>query len=346
MSSKKVLPKGRRYTDQQKEQAVRLVLLARGEGRGYAAVQRISDQLGYGVESVRQWVKQADIDAGAKAGLSTSERERMREMEAEIRELRRVNGILEAAASFFGAARPPIEALIEFIDREKERFGVEPICRALSAHECKIAPSTYYARKTRPPSARTQQDTVWVPILLALWTVNYRVYGAHKLWKAALRDGHQIGRDQVARLMRSMQIRGATRVRRVRTTIRDDSNPRSPDLVKRDFTAERPNRLWLTDITYVPTWSGVAYVCFIIDAYSRMIVGWRVAAHMRTDMVLDALSMASWSRGTRLEGLITHSDAGSQFTSLRYGERLAELGAVPSIGTVGDSYDSTPSLRP
>lgn len=160
--------------------------------------------------------------------------------------------ILEAAASFFGAARPPIEALIEFIDREKVRFGVEPICRVLSAHDCKIAPSTYYARKTRPVSRRAQQDALWVPVLLALWTLNYRVYGAHKLWKAALRDGHQIGRDQVARLMRTMQIKGATRMRRVRTTIRDDSNPRSPDLVKRDFTAQRPNRLWLTDITCRP----------------------------------------------------------------------------------------------
>lgn len=299
-------------------------------------MQRIADQLGYGVESVRQWVKQADIDAGVRAGLSSEDRERMRDMEAEIRELRRVNGILEAAASFFrGGARPPLEALITFIDREKERFGVEPICRVLSAHGCKIAPSTYYARKTRPLFARAVQDAVWVPILLALWTVNYRVYGAHKLWKAALRDGHQIGRDQIARLMWTMQIKGAIRMRRVRTTIRDDANGRAPDLVKRDFTADRPNRLWLTDITYVPTWSGVAYVCFITDAYSRMIVGWRVAAHMRTDMVLDALSMASWSRGTRLEGLVTHSDAKSQFTSIRFGERLAELGAVPSIGTVG-----------
>jgi putative transposase len=137
--------------------------------------------------------------------------------------------------------------LITFIDREKERFGVEPICRVLSAHDCKIAPSTYYARKTRPLSARAIQDAIWQPILLALWTANYRVYGVHKLWKAARRDGHELGRDQVARLMRAMQIKGATRMRRVRTTIRDDSAPRSPDLVKRDFTADRPNRLWLTD---------------------------------------------------------------------------------------------------
>ena len=230
--------------------------------------------------------------------------------------------------------------MITFIDREKERFGVEPICRVLTAQDCKIAPSTYYARKTRPASARSTRDALWVPVLMALWVSNYRVYGAHKLWRAAQRAGHEIGRDQVARLMRTMDIKGVTRLRRVITTRRDDSAPRAPDLVKRDFTAESPNRLWVTDITYVPTWSGVAYVCFIIDVYSRMIVGWRVAAHMRTDMVLDALSMASWSRGTALEGLIAHSDAGSQFTSVRYGERLAELGAVPSIGTVGDSYDN------
>ena len=218
--------------------------------------------------------------------------------------------------------------MIEFIDREKQRFGIEPICRVLTAHDCKIAPSTYYARKTRPLSARAVQDALWKPILLALWTVNYRVYGVHKLWKAALRDGHVIGRDQVARLMRTMQIRGATRMRRVRTTIRDDSAARSPDLVKRDFTAKRPNRLWLTDITYVPTWSGVAYVCFIIDAYSRTIVGWRVAAHMRTDMVLDALSMASWSRGTHLEGLITHSDAGAQGGFNRWSQHWSVGGSV------------------
>jgi putative transposase len=230
--------------------------------------------------------------------------------------------------------------LIEFIDREKERFGVEPICRVLTAQDCKIAPSTYYARKKRPPSVRALRDQVWMPILMAIFVTDYRVYGAHKLWKAARREGHDIGRDQVARLMRQMGIRGVTRERTVRTTVRDDTAPRAADLVKRDFTADRPNRLWLTDITYVATWSGFAYVCFITDAYSRMIVGWRVAGHMRTDMVLDALSMASWSRGTRLEGLVAHSDAGSQFTSVRYGERIAELGAAPSIGTVGDSYDN------
>jgi len=226
--------------------------------------------------------------------------------------------------------------MVDYIDAHRAEFGVEPICKALQ-----VAPSTYYAAKTRPMSARSVRDAMLIPILVAIWMTNYRVYGAHKLWKAARRAGHEIGRDQVVRLMRTAGIEGVSRRRRkVRTTCSDPSAPRPADLVKRDFTAEAPNALWVTDLTYVPTWSGFAYVCFIIDAYSRMIVGWRVASHMRTDMVLDALEMARWSRGTQLEGLRCHSDAGSQFTSVRYGERLADLGAVPSIGTVGDSYDN------
>jgi putative transposase len=203
-----------------------------------------------------------------------------------------------------------------------------------------VAPSTYYASKARPPSARACRDTVIGPALRALWEDNYRVYGARKLWKAARRAGHDIGRDQVARHMRAAGLVGARRGKRVRTTKPDPTAARHPDLVRRDFTATAPNQLWVTDLTFVPTWAGVAYVCFIVDAHSRMIVGWRVAPHMRTTMVLDAIEMARWSRGKALAGLRCHSDAGSQFTSIRYGERLAEIGAVPSIGTVGDSYDN------
>jgi putative transposase len=225
--------------------------------------------------------------------------------------------------------------MVEFIDHNRGDLGVEPICNVLQ-----FAPSTYYAAKKRQPSARAKRDAMLIPILVAIWTANYRVYGAHKLWKAARRAGHEIGRDQVARLMKVAGIVGVSRRRRLRTTRRDDQAARHPDLVQRHFVAERPNDLWVTDLTYVPTWSGVAYVCFIIDACSRMIVGWRVAAHMRASMVVDALDMAAWSRGTRLDGLRCHSDAGSQFTSVRYGERLAELGAVPSIGSGGDSYDN------
>lgn len=203
-----------------------------------------------------------------------------------------------------------------------------------------MAPSTYYSAKSRPPSVRSKRDAVMAPIVRQLWEENYRVYGARKIWKAAQRAGHQIGRDQVARLMSAEGIEGVRRTKRVRTTRPDPEAPRHPDLVGRQFTAETPNQLWVTDLTYVPTWAGVAYVCFIIDACSRAIVGWRVASHMRTSMVLDAIEMARWSRGTTLTGLRCHSDAGSQFTSIRYGERLAEIGAVPSIGTVGDSYDN------
>ncbi|MCW2832793.1 MAG: transposase [Nocardioides sp.] len=224
---------------------------------------------------------------------------------------------------------------VEFIDGNRDEFGVEPICRVLQ-----IAPSVYYAAKTRPASPRSQRDAVTGPAIEQLWHDNYRVYGARKLWKAAQRAGHDIGRDQVARLMRTAGIQGVSRTKGLRTTKRDPGAPRHPDLVDRDFTATGPNQLWVTDLTYVPTWAGVAYICFITDAYSRKIVGWRAAPHMRTTMVLDAIEMARWSRGTHLEGLRCHSDAGSQFTSIRYGERLAEIGAVPSIGTVGDSYDN------
>src|SRR5680860_697325 len=154
------------------------------------------------------------------------------------------------------------------------------------------------------------------------------------------RAGEDVGRDQVARLMRQLGIQGVRRGNKVRTTRPDEQADRHPDLVDRKFVADRPDALWVTDLTFVPTWAGVAYVCFIVDAFSRRIVGWRVAGHMRTAMVLDALEMARWSRGTRLEGLVCHSDAGSQFTSIRYGERLAEFGATPSIGSVGDSYDN------
>jgi putative transposase len=229
--------------------------------------------------------------------------------------------------------------MVAFIDQERDEFDVELICRVLP-----IASSTYYAAKRREsePSARTVRDALMMTILMAIWVANRKVYGAHKLWKAAQRAGHEIGRDQVARLMRTMGIEGISRRRRkVFTTIADPDAVRAPDLVNRDFTAAEPNQLWVTDLTYVPTRTGMAYVCFIVDAFSRRIVGWRVASHMRTSMVLDALEMARRSRGVRrFVGLVTHADAGSQFTSVRFTERLDEIGARPSIGTVADSFDN------
>ena len=229
--------------------------------------------------------------------------------------------------------------IVEFIDANRDELGVEPICKVLQ-----VAPSTYYAAKRRElaPSARAVRDAVMMQILMVLWVTNRKVYGAHKLWKAAIRAGHSTGRDQVVRLMHRLDIEGVSRRRKkVFTTRQDPDAVRAPDLVNRNFTADRPDALWVTDLTYVPTRSGMAYVCFIVDAFSRRIVGWRVASHMRTEMVLDALEMARRSRGNRrLIGLVTHSDAGSQFTSVRFTERLDEIGARPSIGTVADSYDN------
>jgi putative transposase len=225
--------------------------------------------------------------------------------------------------------------MVAFIDAHRGEFGVAPICEVLQ-----VAPSTYYTARARPLSARGLRDEALLPVLVGIWTANYQVYGARKLWKAARRAGVDVGRDQVARLMRLAGIQGTTRRRRVRTTRPDLHAARHPDLVNRDFTARAPNQLWVTDLTYVPTWAGVAYVCFITDAFSRRIVGWRVASTMRTDMVLEALEMARHARGARLDGLRCHSDAGSQFTAVRYGERLAEIGATPSIGSVGDSFDN------
>ncbi|MDP1794071.1 MAG: IS3 family transposase [Acidimicrobiales bacterium] len=334
-------PTTRRYSEAEKERAVRAVRQLRKElGTDHGTIKRVADQLDIGVETLRGWVKQAEIDAGVKPGVTTAEAERLKQLEQENRELRRANEILRRASGFLrGGARPPIEVIVAFVDANRDELGVEPICNVL-----RIAPSTYYAAKRREmvPSARAIRDAVMMQVLMVLWVTNRKVYGAHKLWRAASRAGHDIGRDQVARLMRTMQIEGVSRQRRkVFTTRQDPDAVRAPDLVKRNFRADRPDMLWVTDLTYVPTRSGMGYVCFIVDAFSRRIVGWRAASNMRTDMVLDALEMARRSRGNRrLIGLVTHSDAGSQFTSVRFTERLDEIGARPSIGTIADSYDN------
>jgi putative transposase len=178
-------------------------------------------------------------------------------------------------------------------------------------------------------------------MLMALWVTNFSVYGKRKLWKASKRAGIDIGREQTARIMRELGIRGATREKKRFTTKSDPAAVRAPDLLHRDFTATRPNERWVTDFTYCSTWSGIIYVAFIIDIYSRRIVGWKAARSMTTPLVLDALNMAAWARRhVGIDGVICHSDAGSQYTSIAYTERLEDVGAAPSIGTIGDSYDN------
>jgi len=185
------------------------------------------------------------------------------------------------------------------------------------------------------------RDAVLMPLLLALWVRNYSVYGRRKLTKAARKAGHNVGRDQVARLMRELGIRGASRSKKRFTTNADPEQVRAPDLVKRDFTATGPNEKWVADFTYCSTWSGIVYVAFVVDVFSRRIVGWKAARTMTAPLVIDALNMAAWTRSdVDLAGVICHSDAGSQYTSIAYTDRLEEVGAAPSIGTIGDSYDN------
>ncbi len=180
-----------------------------------------------------------------------------------------------------------------------------------------------------------------IPILVALWVANYSVYGRRKLTKAARKAGHDIGRDQVARLMRAAGIRGASRAKKRFTTRQDPAALRAPDLVKRNFVATGPDQLWVADFTYCSTWSGVVYVAFVIDVFSRRIVGWKASYSMSVNLVIDALNMAAWTRRhSALDRLVCHSDAGSQYTSIAYTERLDDIGASPSIGTVADSYDN------
>jgi putative transposase len=223
-----------------------------------------------------------------------------------------------------------------FIESRRAAFGVEPICRALG-----VPISTHYARRSRKPSPRALRDAELVEAIREVRTGYRRVYGARKTWRELRRRGvDDCGRERVARLMRAQGWRGVRRGRGVRTTRADVAADRARDLVQRRFVASGPNQLWVADLTYVRTYAGFAYLAFILDVYSRRIVGWQIAIHMRTELVLDALEMAHALRQPAAGGLIAHTDRGSQYTSLRYTDRLDELGIAPSVGSVGDAYDN------
>ena len=228
-----------------------------------------------------------------------------------------------------------------FIDRYRTRFGVEPICRVLRERNVGIAPSTYYAYKSRPPSARAQRDGWLTDQILRVHQENYGVYGAVKVWAQLNREGTRVARCTVERLMRNAGLRGVSRGRRkVRTT--EPSTTHYPaDLVERNFAAGAPDRLWVADLTYIRTRAGWVYAAFIIDTYSRYIVGWQTATTLRASLAVDALEMALATRRRRNpQGLIHHSDRGSQYLSVRYTTRLAESQIVSSVGSRGDSYDN------
>ncbi|MEQ9005363.1 MAG: IS3 family transposase [Pseudomonadales bacterium] len=332
----------KKYSPEVRERAVRLVLEhEREHASQWAAMESIAGKIGCTAETLRKWVRQAERDQGKRAGLSSSERDRLKALERENKELRRANEILKTASAFFGpgGARRPTEEMIAYIDDHKDQYGVEPICKVLP-----IAPSVYYEHRARradparcPP--RVRRDMALSPEIRRVHRENFGVYGARKVWLQLLREELPVARCTVERLMRSQGLQGVRRGKRLWTTIPDEAAQRPRDLVERQFNAVRPNQLWVADFTYVSTWTGFVFVAFVIDVFARRIVGWRVARSMTTDLVLDALEQAIWARETSM-GLIHHSDRGGQYLSIRYTERLAEVGAQPSVGSTGDSYDN------
>jgi transposase InsO family protein len=231
--------------------------------------------------------------------------------------------------------------MVAFIDDHRGTYGVEPICAVVP-----IAPSTYYEQKARQadPSrqpVRAQRDTRLRPEIQRVWDEHFQVYGAKKVWKQLNRERLRVARCTVARLMSAMGLRGTTRGPGIRTTIPEAAAERPRDLVDRNFTATRPNQLWVSDLTYVATWRGFVYVALVIDAFARRIVGWRASSSLRSDLALEALEQAIYERGEETtDRLVHHSDRGSQYLAIRYTERLAEAGIEPSVGSRGDSYDN------
>jgi len=229
--------------------------------------------------------------------------------------------------------------MVAFIEEHRDEHGVEPICAQLS-----ITPSTYYEQKARaadpqrlPPRALREQ--ILHSEIRRVWEESRGVYGARKVWRQLNREQVNVARCTVERLMGTLGLQGAVRGKPCRTTVADEAQDRPLDLVKRQFTADRANQLWVADITYVATWVGFVYVAFVSDVFSRRILGWRVARSLKTELVLDALEQALWARHEP-KGLIHHSDRGSQYLSIRYSERLAEAGVEASVGSRGDSYDN------
>jgi putative transposase len=231
--------------------------------------------------------------------------------------------------------------MLSFIDAHRNMHGVEPICKQLP-----IAPSTYYAHKAREIDAdhippRVQRDMALKPEIQHVWDENFRVYGARKVWLQLNREAIEVARCKVERLMRDMGLQGAVRGKPVKTTISDQAKPCPLDWVNRDFQAQHPNQLWVSDFTYVATWCGFVYVAFVIDVYAHRIIGWRASGSPRAELVLDALEQAIYARRSKLgSGLVHHSDRGVQYVSIKYSERLAEAGIQPSVGSVGNSYDN------
>ncbi|WP_374104216.1 IS3 family transposase [Escherichia coli] len=335
------MTKNTRFSPEVRQRAVRMVLESQGEyDSQWATICSIAPKIGCTPETLRVWVRQHERDTGGgDGGLTTAERQRLKELERENRELRRSNDILRQASAYFceGGVRPPLEKMMPLLDKLREQYGVGPLCSELH-----IAPSTYYhcqQQRHHPDkrSARAQRDDWLKKEIQRVYDENHKVYGVRKVWRQLLREGIRVARCTVARLMAVMGLAGVLRGKKVRTTISRKAVV-AGDRVNRQFVAERPDQLWVADSTYVSTWQGVVYVAFIIDVFAGYIVGWRVSSSMETTFVLDALEQALWAR--RPSGTVHHSDKGSQYVSLAYTQRLKEAGLLASTGSTGDSYDN------
>ncbi|MFB0897234.1 IS3 family transposase [Escherichia coli] len=335
------MTKNTRFSPEVRQRAVRMVLESQGEyDSQWATICSIAPKIGCTPETLRVWVRQHERDTGGgDGGLTTAERQRLKELERENRELRRSNDILRQASAYFGegGVRPPLEKIMPLLDKLREQYGVGPLCSELH-----IAPSTYYhcqQQRHHPDkrSARAQRDDWLKKEIQRVYDENHKVYGVRKVWRQLLREGIRVARCTVARLMAVMGLAGVLRGKKVRTTISRKAVA-AGDRVNRQFVAERPDQLWVADFTYVSTWQGFVYVAFIIDVFAGYIVGWRVSSSMETTFVLDALEQALWAR--RPSGTVHHSDKGSQYVSLAYTQRLKEAGLLASTGSTGDSYDN------
>ncbi|WP_400214701.1 IS3 family transposase [Escherichia coli] len=335
------MTKNTRFSPEVRQRAVRMVLESQDEYDSQrAAICSIAPKTGCTPETLRVWIRQHERDTGGgDGGLTTAERQRLKELERENRELRRSNDILRQASAYFceGGVRPPLEKIMPLLDKLREQYGVGPVCSELH-----IAPSTYYhcqQQRHHPDkrSARAQRDDWLKREIQRVYDENHQVYGVRKVWRQLLREGIRVARCTVARLMAVMGLAGVLRGKKVRTTV-SRKTVAAGDRVNRQFVAERPDQLWVADFTYVSTWQGFVYVAFIIDVFAGYIVGWRVSSSMETTFVLDALEQALWAR--RPSGTIHHSDKGSQYVSLAYTERLKEAGLLASTGSTGDSYDN------
>ncbi|MQI76542.1 IS3 family transposase [Escherichia coli] len=335
------MTKNTRFSPEVRQRAVRMVLESQSEyDSQWATICSIAPKIGCTPETLRVWVRQHERDTGGgDGGLTTAERQRLKELERENRELRRSNDILRQASAYFAKAEFDRlwKKLMPLLDKLREQYGVGPLCSELH-----IAPSTcYHCQQQRhhpdKRSARAQRDDWLKKEIQRVYDENHKVYGVRKVWRQLLREGIRVARCTVARLMAVMGLAGVLRGKKVRTTISRKAVA-AGDRVNRQFVAERPDQLWVADFTYVSTWRGFVYVAFIIDVFAGYIVGWRVSSSMETTFVLDALEQALWAR--RPSGTVHHSDKGSQYVSLAYTQRLKEAGLLASTGSTGDSYDN------